>query len=111
MASESRQARAGRNESLFREVNERIDESASDISPMFTEFVCECSSDSCFDHVSLTSQEYTEVRKMGPVYFAVTPGHADPEVERIVGGEPDRYDIVEKQGVAAEVATELEPDS
>jgi hypothetical protein len=111
MASESRQARAGRNESLFRELNERIDESATDITPMFTEFMCECASDSCFDYVSLTSQEYMEVRKMGPVYFAVTPGHADPEVERIVGGEADRYDIVEKQGVAAEVAVELEPNS
>ena len=111
MTSELRQERAARNESLFRDVNERIKSTATELSPMFTEFVCECSSDSCLDHVSLTSQEYTEVRKMGPVYFAVTPGHADPAVERIVGGEADRYDIVEKQGVAAEVAVELEPDS
>ena len=110
MASDSRQERAARNESLFREVNERIGSTATKLSPMFTEFVCECSSDSCFDHVSLTSQEYTEVRKMGPVYFAVTPGHANPEIERMVGGEADRYDIVEKHGVAAEVAVELEPE-
>jgi hypothetical protein len=111
MASESRQERAARNESLFREVNERIESAATRISPMFTEFMCECSDDTCFDKVSLTLEEYTSVRKMGPVYFVVRPDHGESDVERVVGGEADRYEIVEKQEVAAEVATELDPRS
>ena len=46
MAAESRPERAARNESLFREVNERIDSARSGVSPMFTEFMCECADDS-----------------------------------------------------------------
>jgi hypothetical protein len=111
MASEARQERAARNESLFRDVNERIDSAATDASPMFTEFMCECADASCFEHVSLTSEEYASVRKMGPVYFILRPGHEDADVERVVGGEGDRYEIVEKQEVAAEVAAELDPRS
>ena len=111
MAAESRQVRAARNESLFREVNERIDSAGSGISPMFTEFMCECADDSCFEHISLTSEEYSSVRKMGATFFVLKPGHALPDVERVVGGEADRYDIVEKVGVAAEVAEKLEADS
>ena len=78
---------------------------------MFTEFMCECADDSCFEHVSLTSEEYSSVRKMGPVYFVLKPGHEVPDIGRVVGGEADRYEIVEKQDVAAEVATELDPRS
>jgi hypothetical protein len=111
MASESRQERAARNESLFREVNERIGSTANKLSPMFTEFMCECADDSCFEHVSLTSVEYSSVRRMGPIYFILKPGHEAPDIERVVGGEADRYEIVEKQEVAAEVAAELDPRS
>ena len=34
-----------------------------------------------------------------------------PDLERVVDGEADRYEIVEKQDVAAEVAAELDPRS
>ena len=108
MASDPRQERAARNESLFRDVNERIKSTASNLSPMFTEFMCECADDSCFEHVSLTSEEYSSVRRMGPVFFIVTPGHEAADIERVVGGEAERFEIVEKQDVAAEVATELD---
>ena len=108
MASDARQERAARNESLFRDVNEQIKSAASNISPMFTEFMCECADYTCFEHVSLTSEEYSSVRNMGPVYFILKPGHEVEDVERVVGGETDRYEIVEKQDVAAEVATELD---
>jgi hypothetical protein len=108
MASDPRQERAARNESLFRDVNERIKSTASNLSPMFTEFMCECADDSCFEHVSLTSEEYSSVRGMGPVYFILRPGHEVADIERVVGGEADRFEVVEKQGVAAEVATELD---
>ena len=111
MESDPRQERAARNESLFRDVNERIKSTASNLSPMFTEFMCECADDSCFEHVSLTSEEYSSVRGMGPVYFILRPGHEVADIERVVGGEADRFEIVEKQDVAAEVAVELDPRS
>jgi hypothetical protein len=105
------EVRAARNESLFREVNERIDSAGSGTRPMFTEFMCECADESCFEYVSLTSEEYSSVRKMGAVFFIVKPGHALPEVERVVGGEADRYEVVEKLGLAAVVAEKLEAGS
>jgi hypothetical protein len=111
MASEARQERAARNQSLFREVNERIESTASKISPMFTEFMCECADESCFEYVSLTLQEYTSVRNRGPVFFFVRPGHVLPDLERVVDGEADRYEIVQKVDFAAEVAAELDPRS
>jgi hypothetical protein len=109
MASEARQERAARNESLFREVNERIESAATKLGPMFTEFMCECADDTCFEYVSLTLEEYTSIRNSGPTYFVVSPNHTDPEVERVVDGEAGRYDVVQKVGAAAEVATELNP--
>jgi hypothetical protein len=109
MASEVREERLARNESLFRDVNERIESAATKLSPMFTEFMCECADQTCFEHVSLTLEEYTSIRNSGPTFFVVTPGHGNSEIERVVGGEGDRYEIVEKIGTAAEVATALNP--
>lgn len=109
MTSEARQERAARNESLFREVNERIEDAATKLSPTFTEFMCECSDEGCFERISLTLEEYASVRNRGPVYFVLTPGHENGDVERVVGGKGERYEIVEKQEVAAEVAAELDP--
>jgi hypothetical protein len=109
MATEARQERLARNESLFREVNERIEDAATKLSPMFTEFMCECADDACFEFVSLTLEEYTSIRNSGPTFFVVRPGHGNSEIERVVGGEGDRYEMVEKLGAAAEVAAELNP--
>ena len=109
MASEARQERLARNESLFREVNERIEDAATKLSPMFKEFMCECADDKCFEFVSLTLEEYTSIRNSGPTFFFVKPGHGNSDIERVVGGEGDRYEIVQKLGAAAEVATKLNP--
>ena len=92
-------------------MNERIESTASTLSPMFAEYMCECADDSCFEYVSLTLEEYTSVRKRGPAFFFVRPGHVLPDLEVVVDGAADRYEIVEKQDVAAEVAAELDPRS
>jgi len=111
MATEAQQSRAAQNQSLFREVNERIESASTKLSPMFTEFMCECADETCFEHISLTHEEYSAVRTSGPTMFIVMPGHVYPDVEEVVGGEADRYEIVEKVELAAEVATELDPRS
>ena len=93
--------RVAKNESFFREVNERINELSErfhtrEESPV--EFVCECSRLGCVEQVSLTLSEYQEVRAV-PTHFAVAPGHVEPDHERVVRSNP-RFTIVEKEGVA-----------
>jgi hypothetical protein len=99
--------RVGKNEALFREVNERIlnvsESWAEGDRTIRIEFVCECSRESCFETVALTVGEYEEVRSDSRRFLIVT-GHVwSPEAEREVyrnGG----YAIVEKLGEAGEVA-------
>jgi hypothetical protein len=83
-----------RNEVLFREVNERVQEieggSASDTILV----VCECGRANCTAEITLTRDEYTELRS-DPVTFAVLPGHVEPSVEYVVT-EKDGYVVVRK---------------
>ena len=101
-------ARVGENEALFREVNETVASAAT--STVVTEpinFLCECGIETCADSVSLSRDEYEQVRAV-PERFLVAPDHVRPEVERVV--EQHRvYWVVEKFGEAAEVAEETDP--
>ena len=100
--------RAARNESLFRAVNEEVEEAARGSSAMFTEFVCECSRVDCTERVSLTLTEYEEVRKIA-THFVVRPDHVDGDVEVVVGSGEGRYLVVEKIGDAGRTAAALDP--
>jgi hypothetical protein len=73
-------------------------------------FVCECCFDDCTGTVSLSSAESEEIRRR-PTCLVVVPGHVDPEVERVVGGAADRYEIVEKTERAAELVAQMHPRS
>ena len=77
---------------------------------MFTEFTCECADRACSERVSLTLEEYESARSSGKT-FIVHPGHVQPEIEHVVGGENVRYEIVEKLGEAGEVAEQTDPRS
>jgi hypothetical protein len=90
--------RAARNEALWREVNERIDEVDETMRVLPDDsalsFHCECGRQGCTEMISLTPREYREVR--GDVdRFAVFPGHEQPTLERVVQ-RTDRYVIVDK---------------
>jgi hypothetical protein len=104
---EERQERAARNQSLFREVNERLEEVMGELS-MFHEFICECAEPECSEQLSMTHDEYEVIREH-PARFAVMPGHVVSEVEQVVGGAPDRYVVVEKIERAAEIAAHFDP--
>jgi hypothetical protein len=102
--------RQGRNESLFREVNERI----AELNQTFqvdgrSEFLCECSREECTEPVSISLEEYEEVRRT-PTRFFVLPGHEDVNVERVVS-RGEHFIIVEKIGDAADEAEDLDPRS
>lgn len=104
--------RVGKNEALFREVNERIADVSGRVAAFdgeaTLEFVCECSGEGCNDPVELTLAEYESVRS-DPRHFVVAPGHIwQPETERAVR-EGGTYAVVEKIGEAGEVASEKDP--
>jgi hypothetical protein len=104
------QERYVRNESLFREVNERI----AEVNDKFavegkTEFLCECGQETCFESLLLTRVQYEAVREEGQ-RFVVVPGHEDDRVERVVHREPD-FLVVEKIGEAGEESEEQDPRS
>ncbi len=101
--------RLARNESLFRELNERINEVAgtlgADEHPY--EFVCECSDPHCTKRLTLSRVEYDHVRGDGK-RFVLAHGHVTDEIEYVVEHADDHL-VIEKLGAAAEVATRLDP--
>jgi hypothetical protein len=101
-----RATRLARNQSVFRDINDRLGElhDARSHTLACDDFLCECASDLCVDHITLTLAEYRQLRA-NPVTFAVFPNdlHVFPDVERVADKNPG-YWIVEKLGVAAEVA-------
>jgi hypothetical protein len=108
-----RHARAARNQSLYREINERvrtINEAFDSILPL-GDWICECANEGCTERLELTHEEYESLRADG-TRFAVLPdqGHVFPEVEDVVERH-DRYWVVEKVGIAATLAEQVNPRS
>jgi hypothetical protein len=107
--TESSEERLARNESFFRQVNERIKDVADGIPGIDEkyEFLCECADPSCTARITLTTAEYDEVRA-SPTRFVLAPGHTTPEIEHVVEHDGDHL-IVEKVGVAGRISAELDP--
>jgi hypothetical protein len=106
---EDRTKRAGRNQTLFREVNERL-EGLAEAFQHVTEtssFACECADLGCTAMMDLRLSEYEAVRSH-PNQFAVLPGHVYPDGEEVVA-EHDRSVIVSKLGVGAKIAEQTYP--
>ena len=102
------EVRKATNESLFRDVNERIEAIAKGFSePEHVEFVCECAEMACTTRLALSLAEFEAVRAYS-ARFAIAPGHEDLEVDRVVA-EKEHYAIVEKIGAAREVAEQQNP--
>lgn len=97
-----------RTESLFREVNERIAESAERFEATETRFVCECADPTCTHRVGVTLAEYEQVRKDGATFLLV-PGHEDERVEAVVKADSDRAIIEKRHPKVASLARKLNP--
>jgi len=109
---DAREERLARNETIFREVNEKIEQIASPDGRRdrhVYEFLCECSNIDCNFLLPLTVAEYEAVRA-NPQAFLVAPGHELPEIENVVARESG-YQVVLKYGEAAEMAREKDPRS
>src|SRR5436305_1615023 len=101
------QVRAAEHQSLFREVNEGVEAvMAVSKSILPIEYrVCECAKLSCNEKMAMTVAEYEAVREH-PSRFAVLEGHVVPLAERVVGGAPGRFVVVEKFGAGGKFAAE-----
>src|SRR4051794_29477195 len=110
METELTAVRIAENQATFRDANEDIELTAEKMKlygrPV--PFICECPRVECTELIRLTLDEYEEVRA-DPTRFANAPGHEDVSVEAGVGVVVDRRDgyvVVEKIGVAGEIARE-----
>jgi hypothetical protein len=109
-AVDAREHRMAQNETLFREVNERVEAVAHQLGPEIPyEFMCECANADCTFRVSLQIAEYENVRS-DPRQFVVLPLHYTPEVEELVE-ETETYWIVRKVGDAGEYVEHMDPRS
>ncbi|MEA2498317.1 MAG: hypothetical protein QOH26_722 [Actinomycetota bacterium] len=107
-----RVSRIAKNETLFREMNERIEETvkgseapASDP----TDYVCECGDKECTETLKILPADYEAIRKH-PAQFMVLSGHVVPEAERVLD-DRGAYLIVEKVGPGRVIASETDPRS
>lgn len=102
---DARRIRAAKNQSLFREVNERI----QTLRPLSTavEFVCECLDEGCTTHLDLSAEDYEAIRA-DPTHFVIAPGHEDPHVETMVLAR-EGWVVVQKIGAGGRVAKHFDP--
>src|SRR5205809_6460477 len=81
---DERQERRARNESLFREVNERIEKIQQGFAVTGeSEFICECDQLDCAQRFEMSLREYKRLRA-DPTTFAVAPGHQALDVEDVI---------------------------
>jgi hypothetical protein len=104
-----RNKRLARNETLFRSVNERVEEVVQPGRNEEIDFLCECGDGECVEKVSLTREEYERVRADG-AQFAIVAGHEIPDIENEVL-RTDRFLVVRKLPEEAEIAQETDPRS
>jgi hypothetical protein len=111
ISQDARTVRAAENQSIFRDVNERIEElyRQHTVFSEVGEWVCECADTSCTERISMTIEEYQRIRAH-PNQFAVAAGHEIPEVEVVVEAT-DRFLVVRKVGSGAQKARQLDPRS
>ena len=108
---EAHKERLARNEDLFRQINDNIEDLAGGHGPdaHVYEFFCECSDVACAERVHLTLPEYKHVRD-DPSRFVVIKGHVLPEIEHVIERAEDHV-LIEKHGHAGSVAIELDVDT
>jgi hypothetical protein len=100
--------RLGRNEAIFRDVNERIEQGlwpGERDGPVA--FLCECASLGCNLLIDVTLGAYERVRADAR-RFILVPGHELDSIERVVERHSD-YVVVEKRGAAGAAAQETDP--
>jgi hypothetical protein len=102
--------RIGANEALYRQVNESINRGRwPGEDEIAIGFRCECAEIGCNSLISLTREEYEDVRAH-PRRFLVLPGHELRFIESVVATRPG-YVVVEKRDQAGLTAEDTDPRS
>ena len=109
MDEEARRARIAKNESLFRTVNEKIEDvnQGFSLATQSMAAVCECGDVNCAEQLEIDLATYEHVRS-DPTWFVVVPGHEVADVEEIVARH-EGFDVVCKHkgsGEAVAIATD-----
>jgi hypothetical protein len=109
----ARDERLTGNEALFREVNERVAEVATQFIEVEThtervDFTCECGRDDCTEPIAMTIAEYEAIRAES-THFAVAPQHEQPEIEIVIERHPNYFVVEKREQDAQEVARETDP--
>jgi hypothetical protein len=103
-----REKRLSDNESLFREVNERLVDlnAALEVDVDRLEFLCECGDAKCAAKIELSREEYERIRS-DPATFVVLSGHEIYDIETVID-RGEGYVIVRKRegGPAERVAAD-----
>jgi hypothetical protein len=105
---DERAERIGRNEDIFRKVNDQIEgvnESFGAITGTMS-IVCECGEIGCMEQIELALDEYRELRSE-PTHFAVKPAHETLDVETVVVRRDSYFVVAKAAGAPARLATEL----
>jgi hypothetical protein len=107
--------RVARNQSMFRDANERIEKSAEELledTAAAVPFICECPEPTCTSIARLSLVDYEMVRSRGDWFFAA-PGHevcvVDGEEVATIVKRYAGYSLMEKIGAAGEAAARLDP--
>jgi hypothetical protein len=111
----AREERLAGNEALFREVNERVAEVATQFVDVETDteavhFTCECGRTDCAEPIAMTIAQYEAIRAES-THFAVAPGHEQLEIEVVIERHPSYFVVEKRQEDAQEVARETDPRS
>jgi hypothetical protein len=105
---DERAERIGRNEDLFRKVNDQIEgvnEAFGTITGTMS-ILCECGKLDCIEQIDLTVDEYRTLRTE-PTHFAVKPGHEIADVENVVDRCEGYFVVAKAEGEAARLARDL----
>lgn len=107
--SAERAIEAAKTQSMFRGVNERVEELNETFAPLvdIADWICECADHTCIEQIEMTLRDYERIRSH-PRRFLVVLGHEVPEVERVVERH-DGFLVVEKMGAAAAFAEAHDP--
>jgi hypothetical protein len=100
--------RIAETESLFRDVNEQIAETADRFDIDSADFYCECADVACHERMEVALDEYETVRDEG-THFMIRPGHEDQRVERVIARR-GRFAVVDKiHRAVAPIVARLDP--
>ena len=108
MSDTTGEERRARNEVVFRDANAKIKAVIDDhdIDPPFAPFLCECGDRACRELIHVPLDTYSEVRE-SPRRFILAAGHDQRDGRETSTVEAhDGFVVVEKTGIAGEIAEE-----